>query len=73
MGQINLTKMIPFEGQMTQSMSKKKDNAMRKTKVVDKSLYTRVEDKSKTTKTWVEVLKSDTKRIEEIRNRTKPI
>ena len=37
MAQINLNKMIPFEGQMTQSMSKKKDNAMRKTKVQDYS------------------------------------
>jgi len=35
MGQINLTKMIPFEGQMTNNMSKKKWNAIRKTKVQD--------------------------------------
>ena len=71
MGQVNLNKMIPFEGQMTHTMRKRKDNSMRKTKVVDKSLYTQVEDKSKTTKTWIEVLKTDTKKIEEIKSRTK--
>lgn len=37
MGQINLTKLIPFEGQMTNAMSKKKFNAIRKTKVQDYS------------------------------------
>ena len=71
MGQVTLTKMIPLEGQMTHTMRKKKSDGMRKTKVVDKSLYTQVEDKSKTTKTWIEVLKSDTKKIEEIKSRTK--
>jgi hypothetical protein len=35
MGQINLEKLIPFEGQMTNSMSKKKSNAIRKTKEHD--------------------------------------
>lgn len=37
MGQVNLTKMIPLEGQMTHAMRKRKDNAMRKTKVQDYS------------------------------------
>ena len=35
MGQVNLNKMIPFEGQMTHAMRKKKGDAMRKTKVQD--------------------------------------
>jgi hypothetical protein len=35
MGAVNLNKMIPFEGQMTNNMSKKKWNAIRKTKVQD--------------------------------------
>ena len=35
MGQVNLTKMTPFEGQMTHAMRKKKGDAMRKTKVQD--------------------------------------
>jgi len=71
MGQINLTKMIPFEGQMTNAMRKKKGNTILKTKVIDELLYTHVEDKSMKSKTWIRVLKSDTKKIEEIKNRTK--
>ena len=37
MAAVNLNKMIPFEGQMTNAMSKKKWNAIRKTKVQDYS------------------------------------
>jgi len=35
MGQVNLEKLIPFEGQMTHAMRKKKGNTILKTKVHD--------------------------------------